>query len=86
MSAAMPARGNFYYFVPTFLRQEFGSCVQKKGTTAMQVVAVESDNFKGITAFAIDAVCNFRAASQVTELVLLTLEYFSSVLLDRKSS
>ena len=45
MSAAMPARGDFYYFVPTFLRQEFGSCVQKKGTTAMQVVAVESKFF-----------------------------------------
>ena len=45
MSAAMPARGDFYYFVPTFLRQEFESCVQKKGTTAMQVVAVESEIF-----------------------------------------
>ena len=48
----MPARGDFYYFVPTFLRQEFGSCVQKKGTTAMQVVAVKSEIFKGITAIA----------------------------------
>ena len=55
MSAAMPVRGNFYYFVPTFLRQEFGSCVQKKGTTAMQVVAVESEILKGITAIAVDA-------------------------------
>ena len=79
MSAAMPAHGDFYYFVPTFLRQEFGSCVQKKGTTAMQVVAVESDIFKGITAIAIDAVCNFRAASQVTELVLLAWIFFVRV-------
>ena len=76
---AMPARGDFYYFVPTFLRQEFGSCVQKKGTTAMQVVAVESDIFKGITAIAVDAVCNFRAASQVTELVLLAWIFFVRV-------
>ena len=79
MSAAMPTRGDFYYFVPTFLRQEFGSCVQKKGTTATQVVAVESDIFKGITAFAINAVCNFRAASQVTELVLLAWIFFVRV-------
>ena len=36
MSAAMPVRGDFYYFILTFLRLEYGSCVQKKGTTAMQ--------------------------------------------------
>ena len=49
---ARPRAAIFIIFVPTFLRQEFGSCVQKKGTTAMQVVAVKSDIFKGITAIA----------------------------------
>ena len=31
MSAAMPVRGDFYYFILTLLRLEYGSCVQKKG-------------------------------------------------------
>ena len=69
----------FLLFCSHLFGQEFGSCVQKKGTTAMQVVAVESDIFKGITAIAVDAVCNFRAASQVTELVLLAWIFFVRV-------
>ena len=70
MSAAMPARCDFYYFVPTFLRLEFGSCVQKKGTTTMQ----KKCNFlRALTAIAIDAACNFRAASRRTGVARLNI-------------
>ena len=52
MGAAMLAHGDFYYFVPTLLlRLEFGSCVQKKGTTAMQTKGTASCCFKGIIAY-----------------------------------
>ena len=81
----MPVRGDFYYFVPTFLRQEFESCVQKKGMTAMQVVAVESDILRASrqSPSMPSVIPGLHRRSQNW---CCSLEYFSSVLLDRKSS